>query len=75
MSAKYLGSCGLEKMKMPFYNGDVRDHSRFKSNFTKQVVPEVGNDYAAVYALKSYLDSVPFEIIRNVDEDLAEMWH
>ena len=46
-------------MKMPFFNGDIRagirDYSKFKSDFTRQVVPEVQNDYAAAYALKSCL--------------------
>ena len=62
-------------MKMPFFNEDVRDYSRFKSDFTRQVVPEVQNDYSAAYALKSCLGSVPLDIICNVDDDFAEMWH
>ena len=59
---------------MPFFNGDIRDYSRFKSDFTRQVVPEVQNDYTAAYALKSCLGIVRLDIIRNVDDDLAEMW-
>ena len=60
---------------MPFFNEDIRNYSRFKSDFTRQVVPEVQNDYAAAYTLKSCLGSVPLDIIRNVDDDLEEMWH
>ena len=68
------GGLRLEKVKMLFLNGDIRDYSRFNSDFTRQVVPEAQNDYAAAYARKSCLGIVPLDIIRNVDDDLAEMW-
>ena len=73
--SKGSGGLRLEKMKMPFFNGDIRDYSRFKSHFTRQVVPEVQNDYAAAYALKSCLGIAPLDIIRNVDDDLAKIRH
>ena len=53
--SKGSGGLRLEKMKMPFFNGDMRDYSRFKSDFTRQVVPEVQNEYAVAYDLKSCL--------------------
>ena len=31
----------LECMKMPVFDGDIRDYPRFKSDFLKQVVPEM----------------------------------
>ena len=72
--SKRSGGLQLEKMKMPFFNGNIRDYSRFKFDFTRQVVPEVQNDYATAYALKSCLGIVPLDTVRNVDDDLAEMW-
>ena len=53
---------------------ETGDYLRFKSDFTRQVVPEVQNDYAAAYSLKSCLGIVPLDIIHNIDDDLAEMW-
>ena len=73
--SKGSGGLRLEKMKMPFFNGDIRDYSRFKSHFTRQVVPKVQNDYAAAYALKSCLGIAPLDIIRNVDDDSAKIRH
>ena len=34
----------LERMKMPQFNGDIRDYPRFKSDFQKQVEPTVGGE-------------------------------
>ena len=31
----------LEHMKMPVFDGDIRDYPGFKSDFFKQVVPEM----------------------------------
>ena len=59
----------LERMKMPQFNGDMRDYPRFKSDFQKQVQPTVGGEQEAAYALNTV-----FEIIRNVDDDLKEIW-
>ena len=56
-------------MKMPQFNGDMRDYPRFKSDFQKQVQPTVGGEQEAAYALNTV-----FEIIRNVDDDLKEIW-
>ena len=66
--SKSKGLC-LEQMKMPQFNGDMRDYPRFKSDFQKQVQPTVGGEQEAAYALNT-----AFEIIRNVDDDLKEIW-
>jgi len=64
----------LDRMRMPTFNGNIRDYPRFKSDFVKQVQPQTkGNDMTA-YALKSCLSDAPYEIVRNVDDDLNEMW-
>ena len=65
----------LERIKMPTFNGNIRDYPRFKSDFTRQVLPEYKNDeHAAAYALKSCLAKEPLCIVRNVDDNLKEMW-
>ena len=66
--SKSKGLC-LERMQMPQFNGDMRDYPRFKSYFQKQVQPTVGGEQEAAYALNT-----AFEIIRNVDDDLKEIW-
>ena len=67
-------SMRLERMKMPTFQGDVRDYPRFKSDFNEQVVPHVGGDKNAAYALKSCLSKVAYDLVKNVDNDIAEMW-
>ena len=37
------GGLKLERMKMPHFNGNVRDYARFKSDFLKQIMPEIGS--------------------------------
>ena len=65
----------LERIKMPTFAGNIRDYPRFKADVIRQVLPDFKNDeHAAAYTLKSCLAGVPLSIIRNVDDDLAEMW-
>ena len=65
----------LERIKMPTFAGNIRDYPSFKTDFIRQVLPDFKNDeHAAAYTLKSCLSGVPLSIIRNVDDDLAEMW-
>ena len=64
----------LEHMKMPVFDGDSRDYPRFKSDFLKQVVPEMKSKDSTAYVLRSCLTKVPPDIVKNVDDDLDEMW-
>eukprot|EP00794_Sanderia_malayensis_P021205 gene21205-23287_t len=64
----------LESMKMPVFDGDIRDYPRFKSDFVKQVVPEMKSKDSMAYALRSCLTKLPLNIVKNVDDDLDEMW-
>lgn len=64
----------MERMKMPRFDGDIREYPRFKSDFTKHVMPLVTSNDSAAYILKSFLDKQPLETIKNVDDDLGEMW-
>ena len=72
---KPASSIRLEPVKMPKFNGDIGEYPRFKADFTRQVVPEFKSDtHAAAYVLKSCLSKLPLDIIRNVDDDIQEMW-
>ena len=64
----------MERMKMPKFDGDIREYPRFKSDFKKHVMPLVTTNDSAAYILKSCLDKQPLETIKNVDDDLDEMW-
>ena len=69
--------CGLrlERIKLPKFEGNIRDYPRFRADFTRQVLPEYKNDtHAAAYTLKSCLSSGPLSVVRNVDDNLTEMW-
>ena len=61
-------------MRMPVFNGNIRDYSRFKTDFTKQVQPQIHNQEAAAYTLKSCQTEIPYDLVKNVDDDLDEMW-
>ena len=61
---------------MPKFDGNIRDYPRFKADFTRQVLPEYKNDmHTAAYTLKSCLSKGPLNLVRNVDDDLTEMWN
>ena len=49
-------SCGIrmEKVKLPTFDGNLRNYARFKSDFQKQVQPNLSKD-AAPYTLRSCL--------------------
>ena len=64
----------LEHMKMPVFDGDIRDYPRFKSDLLKQVIPEMKSKDSTAYVLRSCLTKVPLDIVKNVDNDSDEMW-
>ena len=65
----------LERMQMPKFDGKLRDYPRFKADFNRQVLPEMRDAQAAAYVLKTCLTGPPAETVRNVDDDIEEMWH
>ena len=52
----------------------MTDYPRSKSDFQRQVLPRLKKPETAAYVLKSCLSKCPFDIIRNVDDNLDEMW-
>ena len=68
-------SCGIrmEKVKLPTFDGNLRNYARFKSDFQKQVQPNLSKD-AAPYTLRSCLAKEPLNVVKSVDDDLEKMW-
>ena len=54
--------------------GDIHDYPRFKTDFKKQVAPEFTSSESTAYALRSCLGKVPYEIVKNIDDDVTKMW-
>lgn len=63
----------LERMKRPTFDGNVRNYARFKSDFKKQVEPQMEIDDVA-YALKSCLSEDAAKLVESVDNDINKMW-
>ena len=65
----------LERMKMPKFDGDIREYPRFKSDFLQQIQPEMKDSRNSAYVLKTCLTGPAADVVRNVDDDIAEMWN
>ena len=63
----------MEKIRLPRFEGEIREYSQFKKDFQKQVLPTLDVDNAT-YVLRSYLGKEPSDIVKSVDDDLDEMW-
>jgi len=64
----------LERMKLPTFDGEIRDYPRFKADFQKHVSPMIKSNESETYILKSCLSKEPLEAVKNVDDDLSAMW-
>ena len=64
----------LERMKMPRFSGNIREYPRFKTDFTRYVMPSVKDSDSAAYILKSCLSGSPLDAVKNVDDDVKNMW-
>ena len=47
---------------------------RFKSNFQRLAAQEIKKTSTVAYILQDSLSGAPAEWIRNIDDDLEEMW-
>ena len=63
----------LEKIKMPWFSGELREYPRFRKDFEVQVMPSL-NSSTACYTLRSCLCEGPLVVVRGVDDDIDEMW-
>ena len=64
----------MERMKMPTFNGDIRDYPRFKSDFMKYVMPSLKSEDSAAYVLRSCLSGEPKTLVKNVEDTLSDIW-
>ena len=64
----------LEHMKMPVFDGDIRDYPRFKSDFLKQVVSEMKSKDSMAYVLRSCLTKIPLEHdLQDIDQETIKI--
>ena len=63
----------LEKIKMPKFDGELREYPRFRKDFEVQVMPSL-NSSTAPYTLRSCLGKEPLAVVKGVDDDIEEMW-
>ena len=63
----------LEKVKMSFFDGTIRQYPQFKQDFQKQVMPTV-NKESACYILRSCLGKEANDTVKSIDDDIQEMW-
>ena len=64
----------LERMKLPHFSGEIRDYPRFKHEFEKYVMPSIKRKAEAVYVLKSCLDKEALELVKNIDDNIENVW-
>ena len=63
----------LEKVRMPHFDGKLREYPQFKRDFQKQVMTQTRKSDAA-YVLRTCLDAEPARLVKSVDDDIDEMW-
>ena len=63
----------LEKIKMPKFDGELREYPRFRKDFEVQVMPSL-NSSTAPYTLRSCLGKEPLAVVKGVDDDIEETW-
>ena len=63
----------LQPMKMPRFDGNLRNYPRFKSDLKKLIYPRMKDEETCWYVLKYCLDEDPLSIVKNVDA-LNETW-
>ena len=64
----------LEKVKMPIFHGDIREYPKFKSDFSKYIMPSIKQHDTAPYILNSCLEGEPQQVVKNVDGNIEDMW-
>ena len=63
----------MEKVRLPLFSGSIKEYPQFKADFKKHVMPTI-SETNAPYVLRSCLSNEPLERVKNVDDDLKEMW-
>ena len=73
VKAEKSSSVQLEKIRMPRFDGDLREYPTFKRDFQKQMMPHLTED-TAPYTLRSCLGKEPLAQVKSVDDDIRDMW-
>ena len=63
----------MERILQPRFYGDIRDYPRFNADFQWLVAYEIKKTSTVAYILRDSLSGAPAELIRNIDDDLAEI--
>ena len=63
----------IEKMKLPTFNGNLKEYIQFKSDFMKYVLPEIESEKAA-FVLKSCLGKEPLKSVKSIEDSVALIW-
>ena len=63
----------VQPVKLPVFEGNVRNYPVCKKNFKKLIAPQIGSDLACSYVLKSCLSDDSAEIVKNLD-NTKEIW-
>ena len=63
----------MERLKMPSFNGNIRNYAKFKSDFKNQVEVQVKSDSSLSYILKSCLSGDALAAVENIDES-KDIW-
>ena len=64
----------MEQMKFPKFSGNCRDWPQFKKDFEKQVSNVITDDSTVSYALRNALPDHIKSLVRNMSDDIKEMW-
>lgn len=63
----------LEKMRLPSFNGNIRDYPRFRSDFDNYVLPKV-DPKDVPFVLKNCFTGQAYEVIKNVEDNVEVIW-
>ena len=63
----------MERLKMPSFNGDIRNYAKFKLDFKKQVESQIESKDSLGYVLRSCLTDEALLSVENIDK-AEEMW-
>ena len=73
VDAVTAGNIRLEKIKMPHFEGGIRDYPQFRKHFQTQVTPNL-TEITAPYTLRSCLGKDALAQVKTVDDNIDEMW-
>ena len=64
----------MERVKMPFFDSNIRNYAKFKKDFERQIQKQVDSEETLIYVLKSCLSEKALNAVKNIDDDIKEIW-